>query len=188
MTRALIGLLFLAGCSGDGPAPANVAEPAATPAAAEPSPAATSGRSLTGAVSSLNADISGLNVRATETRIIVDLPADTLFEFNRADLTPEAATNLAKVAELIRQSPAGAIEVIGHSDAKGDDAYNLKLSQQRAQSVVDWMGGQIGVRQREFEAVGKGEAEPVAPNETADGGDNPAGRAQNRRVVLSIPR
>lgn len=188
MKRALIGLLLLAGCSGDGPAPANVVEPAATPTADEPSPAATPGKGLTGAVSSLSADISGLNVRTTETRTIVDLPADTLFEFDRAELTPQAAANLAKLAELIRQSPAGTVEVSGHTDAKGDDAYNLKLSEQRARSVVDWMGAQVGVRQREFKVVGKGETEPIAPNQTADGADDPAGRAKNRRVVVSIPR
>ena len=179
---------MLAGCSSEEPPANSVESTAAATPAASPSPAASGAGALTGAVSSLNADISGLNVRTTDTRTIVDLPADTLFEFDRADLTPQAATNLAKVAELIRQSPAGAVEVIGHSDGKGDDSYNLKLSQQRAQSVVDWMRGQVGVRQREFKAVGKGEAEPVAPNEAADGADNPAGRAQNRRVVMSIPR
>lgn len=187
MRLALIGLLLLAGCSDNGSPSANVADPEATQPVPKASPAAAGG-ALTGTASALNADISGLAVRTTETRTLVDLPADTLFEFDRATLTPAAAANLAKLAELIRQSPPGPIEVVGHTDAKGDDAYNLKLAQQRAQSVVDWMGGQIGVRQRAFKAVGKGEAEPVVPNQAANGADDPDGRAKNRRVVVSIPR
>lgn len=190
MKHALIAALLLTGCSGDGPAPANRVEPAATPPSAEvgSSPAASAGGALTGSVSSLKGDISGLTVRTTETRTIVDLPADTLFEFDRADLTPAATVNLAKVAELIRQAPTGAVEVVGHTDAKGDDAYNLILSERRAQAVADWMREQVGIRQRQFQATGKGEGEPAVANQTADGKDDPAGRAKNRRVVVSIPR
>ncbi|MEG3179798.1 OmpA family protein [Sphingomonas sp. LT1P40] len=180
-------MIALAGCSDNAPIPANVTAPstAASPAAIA-TPAA--GANLTGSTSALNGNISGLSVHTSETRIMIDLPADTLFEFDRADLTDAASTNLAKVAELIRQSPAGAVEVIGYTDAKGNDAYNLTLSQQRAQSVADWMSQQIGVRQRQFTVTGKGKADPVAANEAPDGKDNPAGRAQNRRVVVSIPR
>ena len=191
MKRTLFAALMLAGCSDNDAAPANIAEPAATPenAGLTPSTAASrTGGALTGSVSSLNADISGLNVRTSDTQLIVDLPADTLFEFDRADLTPAATANLAKVADLIRQAPAGAIEVAGHTDAKGDDAYNLKLSEQRAQAVADWMREQAGIRQRQFRATGKGEAEPAAANQTSDAKDDPAGRAKNRRVIVSIPR
>lgn len=189
MKQALIAVMILAGCSDNGPPPANRVDPAATPADPEPAPsAAASGTALSGSVSALTADISGLNVRTSDTRTIVDLPADTLFEFDRVDLTPAAAGNLAKVAELVRQAPAGAVEVIGHTDAKGNDAYNLELSERRAQAVVTWMREQVGVRQRQFQATGKGEAEPVAANQAPDGKDDPAGRAKNRRVEVSIPR
>lgn len=190
MKQVLIAALLLAGCSDNSAAPANSVEPAAKPVspATEPSPAAAAGGTLTGSVSSLNADTSGLDVRITETRTIVDLPADTLFAFDRADLTPAATTNLVKVAELVRQAPAGVVELIGHTDAKGDEAYNLALSRQRAQAVADWMGEQAGTRQRQFLATGKGEAEPLAANQTSDGKDDPAGRTKNRRVTVSIPR
>ncbi len=188
MTRALIAALMLAGCSENSSAPSNVAEPAATVVPSPGSAATPLGTTLTGSTSALQGDISGLNVRTSDTRIFVDLPADTLFDFDRADITRAAEANLGKVAELIRLAPAGMIEITGYTDAKGDDTYNLQLSEQRAQSVVNWMREQVGVRQRQFQAIGKGEADPVAANETPDGKDNPAGRTQNRRVIVSIPR
>lgn len=188
MRQALVVALVLAGCSDNGAAPANGVEPAATPVTPQASRSAGTGGALAGSVSALKADISGLNVRTTETQTIVDLPADTLFEFDRADLTPAAATNLAKVAELVRQAPAGPVEMVGHTDAKGDDAYNLELSKRRAQAVADWMGEQVGIRQRRYLVAGKGETEPVAANQASDGKDDPAGRAKNRRVTVSIPR
>src|SRR3546814_6038230 len=82
---------------------------------------------------------------------------------------------------MIRRSPPGAIRVIGHTDSKGDDAYNQTLSEARANRVADWLREQVGVRQRELLVSGQGEAAPIAPNENAAGGDNPAGRAKNRR-------
>lgn len=189
MRAGLIAVFALAGCQGEPAAPDNAAAPTATVSASPtPAPPAASAGNLTGSSSALTADISGLNVRTSDTQVIVDLPADTLFAFDKADLTPEAATNLAKVADLIRRAPAGTIEVVGHTDAKGDDTYNLALSEQRAQAVVTWMREQVGVRQRQFQVVGKGETDPVAPNAKPDGSDDPAGRAQNRRVVVAIPR
>lgn len=191
MKRALIAALLVAGCSSETAVPGNDAAPSttATPSpAASPSPSPATAGNLVGASSALKADISGLSVRTSDTRVIVDLPADTLFEFDRADLTSSASDNLVKVAELIRSAPAGSIEVAGYTDAKGDDSYNLALSERRAQAVVNWMREQVGVRQRAFEVVGKGEADPVASNARPDGSDDPEGRAKNRRVVVSIPR
>lgn len=143
---------------------------------------------MSGTVSDLKGDVSGLNIRVTDTATIVDLPADALFEFDKADLTSGAEAELGKAAELIRKAPPGAIEVIGHSDAKGDDAYNLRLSERRARTVADWFADQVGVRQRTFRVSGKGETEPIAPNQTADGKDDAAGRARNRRVEVILPR
>ena len=197
-----IGAALLAACSPGGrdDAPAGDAATDATTgagaasdssAAATDAPPATGrgpGSAMTGTVSDLKGDVSGLNIRVTDTATIVDLPADALFEFDKADLTPGAETELRKAAELIRKAPPGAIEVIGHSDARGDDAYNLRLSEKRARIVADWFAGQVGVRQRAFRVSGKGEADPIAPNQTADGKDDAAGRARNRRVEVVLPR
>ena len=178
--------LLAAGCSQEQP-PA-VREPLAAPS---PSPAATLaavGSSLRGQVSGLRGDTSGLQTRVTEFGTVVELPADTLFAFDKAELSPEAQGNLAKAAELIRQAPPGPIAITGHTDAKGEDAYNQRLSEQRAAAVAEWMRGQVGVQQRTFTVSGKGEGQPIAPNTRPDGSDDPAGRARNRRVELLLPR
>lgn len=195
-----LGAALLAACSpGDGGgAPAgDTAKVAATPpvhdettAGAPPASTAkgSTGSTMTGSVSDLKGDISGLNIRVTDMGTIIDLPADALFEFDKAVLTPAAEAQLRKAAELIRKAPPGAIQVIGHTDAKGDDAYNQRLSEARARTVADWFKAEVGVRQREFAVSGKGEANPIAPNRTAADADDPAGRARNRRVEVVLPR
>ncbi|WP_426162831.1 OmpA family protein [Sandarakinorhabdus sp. DWP1-3-1] len=142
---------------------------------------------MTAPVSDLSADRSDLKVRVTDLGTIIDLPADALFDYDQATLTPAAETELRKAAELIRRSPGGSITVIGHTDSDGDAAYNQKLSEARAQTVGEWFGQQVGVRQRTLTAIGKGESAPIASNKTAAGADDPQGRAKNRRVEVMIP-
>lgn len=89
---------------------------------------------------------------------------------------------------MIRRAPAGPIGVVGHTDSRGDAAYNQALSDARARTVAGWFGQQVGVRQRAFEVSGKGETAPIAPNETASGADDPQGRARNRRVEVVLPK
>ncbi|WP_293702268.1 MULTISPECIES: OmpA family protein [unclassified Sphingopyxis] len=190
MTRRALALsaLALAACApaaDSEPPPAS--EASAAPAPATPAPANAPG-GMTGSVSNLTGDISGLNVRVTDMGTIIDLAADALFEFDKADLTPAAEAQLQKAAALIRKAPPGGIQVIGHTDAKGDDAYNQRLSEARARTVADWFARQVGVRQRDFAVSGKGETAPIAPNETATGADDPAGRTKNRRVEVILPR
>jgi outer membrane protein OmpA-like peptidoglycan-associated protein len=146
------------------------------------------GSTLRAQVSDLSGDVSGLNTRVSDMGLVIDLPADTLFDFDKATLTPAAEAELRKVAEIIRTSPPGDVRVIGHTDAKGDDAYNLNLSKARARTVRDWFGRQVGVRQRAFIVSGEGETKPVAPNASPDGKDDPAGRAKNRRVEVVVPK
>jgi outer membrane protein OmpA-like peptidoglycan-associated protein len=191
MTRRALALsaLALAACapaadSEPPPASEPPAAPAPTPAAAPANPPG----GMTGTVSNLTGDVSGLNVRVTDMGTIIDLAADALFEFDKADLTPAAEAQLQKAAALIRKAPPGGIQVIGHTDAKGDDAYNQRLSEARARTVADWFARQVGVRQRDFAVSGKGETAHIAPNETATGADDPAGRTKNRRVEVILPR
>lgn len=145
------------------------------------------GGSLTAQVSSLTGTISGLSTRITDLGLVIDLPSDALFDYDKATLTTAAEADLRKAAELIRKSPPGTIQIIGHTDGKGDDGYNQTLSEARAQAVAGWFGQQVGVRQREFAVSGKGKTAPIAPNTTADGKDDPAGRAKNRRVEVIVP-
>lgn len=204
-SRGAILLLCLAGalvaCSGQESAPAadqanGTSIPANTSVAPpdDPSqiPLAQSasnqrGQAMTGNVSSLNADITDLVVRVTDQATIIDIPADVLFEFDKASLSQAAQAPLARLLSYVQAGGDGAIVVTGHTDAKGDDAYNLTLSRKRAQAVADWLASQ-GTTTSRLTVVGKGEAEPVATNTRPDGADDPAGRAKNRRVSVSIPR
>lgn len=200
MRGALAALAYgaLAACSAENEAgnePRADSQPNSTIAAPKPAlgaaaPAAPSAGvgGLQAQVSSLSANTSGFNVRITDTSTIVDLASDALFAFDSAKLSTEATSSLAKTADLIRAGAPGNIAIVGHTDAKGDDAYNQRLSEQRAQAVANWMMGQVGVRLRSFAVSGQGEASPVAPNAKPDGSDDPGGRAKNRRVEIVIPK
>ena len=112
------------------------------------------------------------------------LPADVLFPFNSAVLRPEAQAALADTLGQIRSVyPYPAIRVVGHTDSIGSDAVNDALSRQRAEAVKAWLAG-AGIPPAVVTAEGRGRREPVAPNTQPNGADNPAGRAQNRRVQL----
>lgn len=101
------------------------------------------------------------------------------FEFDSAQLTAESRPVLDEVAADLKKYPRLKVELQGHTDSKGSDAYNLKLSDRRAQSVRDYLIAK-GVGEQQLVAKGYGETEPVAENTTD------AGRAQNRRVVMLV--
>lgn len=102
-----------------------------------------------------------------------------LFNTNSYSLSAAADAMLTRVAYNLKQYPNTDITVVGFTDDTGTEAYNQKLSLQRAQSVVDYLESQ-GVADARLKAVGDGENDPIASNSTA------AGRAQNRRVELYI--
>lgn len=101
------------------------------------------------------------------------------FEFDQARLTTNAKALLDPVATELVARPAIDIEIQGHTDSKGTDAYNQKLSERRAQSVVQYLEDK-GVAGSRMEAVGYGESRPVADNATDEG------RELNRRVELKV--
>jgi outer membrane protein OmpA-like peptidoglycan-associated protein len=145
---------------------------------------------LTGTVAPGQAvEIRGANVVIVEdsprvTRLTV--PNDVLFDFDKAELRPEAADALGRVAEIIAQRRPRAVRIVGHTDSIGGDAYNRTLSERRARSVEQWLSAHMqGLPP--LQAIGRGESEPVAPN-TQDGRDNPEGRQQNRRVEVLLDR
>jgi outer membrane protein OmpA-like peptidoglycan-associated protein len=167
-------------------APASVQAPAAVAA----SPTRTLGTSsrLSADTSALTGQVTDFQVTVTDTATIVALATDTLFAFDKANLQPGAMANLQRTADQIRSGGSGAISVEGHTDAKGEDAYNLALSQRRAEAVANWLRSQPDLNGRSFTVVGRGESKPVAPNTSADGQDDPEGRARNRRVEVIIPK
>ena len=114
----------------------------------------------------------------------ITLQDGVLFDFDKADLRPEASEAIAALAKVMTDLGVPAAEVGGHTDAIGDDDDNLDLSDRRAASVVAALqaAGVTGT----LDAVGYGESAPVAANEV-NGADNPAGRQLNRRVEIFIP-
>ncbi|WP_312599518.1 OmpA family protein, partial [Brevundimonas sp.] len=127
--------------------------------------------------------LSELNARRSDGVIVIDLPADVLFDFDKATIRPDAEPALARAAELLKSYPRAQVSIGGHTDAKGDDAYNEGLSLRRARAVADRLQGPAG---RPLKAEGFGERRPVAPNVRPDGADDPAGRQKNRRVEIRI--
>ena len=99
------------------------------------------------------------------------------FDFDSAELRPESITELERVVKFMNDIPDSTALIEGHTDSVGTDQYNLGLSDRRAKSVYDYLASR-GVSPARLQSIGKGEANPVASNETAEG------RALNRRVML----
>ncbi len=121
----------------------------------------------------------------------VTLAADVLFAFDRSELSAVANIRLRQTASVIRSrapKTGGRVKVVridGYTDSLGTTAYNQALSQRRAASVTRALTSLLGAGY-ELRSYGQGAAHPVAANTKPDGSDNPAGRAQNRRVTVSF--
>lgn len=143
----------------------------------------------TSSVRSSNASVQRVftefNARQTDDGIVLTLPENVLFDFDAADLRPDAEQALAQIQTVLEAYPDAPVQIVGHTDARGADAYNQTLSERRAESVRTWLAGR-GLAASRLSAVGRGKTEPVAPNETPDGQDNPDGRQQNRRVEIVL--
>lgn len=110
--------------------------------------------------------------------------ADVFFDFDAATLRPDAAPALAEIATRLGKN-ANPVVVEGHTDAKGADDYNQRLSEDRAAAVKTYLLGK-GTAPERVTTVGWGERKPVAPNQKADGSDDPEGRQKNRRVEIVV--
>jgi len=118
----------------------------------------------------------------------VVLPADALFGSARDTLDTAADPTLANVAALIAALHPREVIVAGHTDSNGSEADNLSLSKARAEAVAAWLETHVEKRRPRFVEDGYGRTRPVAPNHKADGSDNPEGRAQNRRIEITLRR
>ena len=137
-------------------------------------------------------DIAGkvmdLQMKETDTEIRIELAADVLFDFDKADLRKDARSALKQVGDIIREKAKGAVRIEGHTDSKGSDAYNQKLSQRRANSVKDWLIKNEGLKSVRFSTSGFGAKKPAVSNTKPDGSDDPEGRQKNRRVEIVISK
>jgi outer membrane protein OmpA-like peptidoglycan-associated protein len=138
-------------------------------------------------VEDLAGKVADLQIKETDTELRIELAADVLFDFDQASVRSNAEETLAQAASLIRDRGGRAARIEGHTDSKGDRAYNQRLSERRAESVRQWLvrHGLPGVK---LTAQGFGATRPVAANTRPDGSDDPEGRQKNRRVAIVIEK
>lgn len=105
---------------------------------------------------------------------------DVLFDFNKSTLQEASYEPLNKLAQLISKNKTITVQIIGHTDSKGKDSYNQRLSEERAQSVLNYLVKKKGINKKQFTVIGKGETEPYTSNESE------SGRKLNRRVEFKI--
>jgi outer membrane protein OmpA-like peptidoglycan-associated protein len=147
-----------------------------------------SGVAVAGRSEALEQAMKDLNAAETPQEIKVNLSADVLFDFDKADLKPAAQTSLEKLATVVKSYPTAQVYVEGHTDGKGSDSYNQPLSERRAATVGKWLVANAGLTADRLHTRGWGKAKPVAPNTKPNGADDPDGRAKNRRVEITVKK
>ena len=110
---------------------------------------------------------------------------DALFDFDKATLRPDAEETLAAAGADILKAGKHPVTIEGHTDSISGADYNMALSENRVRAVRDWLAAH-GFIPADSAVKGYGKTRPIAPNSTADGKDNPAGRQKNRRVEIVI--
>jgi outer membrane protein OmpA-like peptidoglycan-associated protein len=127
----------------------------------------------------LDQELESAEVERVGEGIKVTFDSGLLFDFDSAALRANAEQDLAEFAESMQDFPETNILIVGHTDSKGSADYNQQLSERRAGSAADYLSRR-GLASDRLITSGKGESEPVATNETAEG------RQQNRRVEVAI--
>ena len=111
--------------------------------------------------------------------LLLNLPSGITFAYNSSQVQPQFRQTLDQVADILSQYKQTYIDVYGHTDSTGSDAYNQRLSEQRAVSVADYLASR-GVQPARIGTRGFGKSQPIASNDTEEG------RAANRRVEIKI--
>jgi len=122
---------------------------------------------------------SGVSVTRDGDNIILNMPSAITFDVNSSALKSNFFNALDSVALVLKEYDSTLVTVAGHTDSTGADDYNMTLSQQRAQTVAQYLGNH-GVVNERLAAVGYGESRPVAGNDTAEN------KARNRRVEITL--
>ena len=129
----------------------------------------------------LRARTAGTDVRVTREgdNLVLNIPSGITFAYDSANVQPQFQQTLDQVADTLKNYNQTYIDVYGHTDSTGSDAYNQRLSEQRASSVASYLESR-GVQSARIGTRGYGETQPIASNDTD------AGRAANRRVEIKI--
>jgi outer membrane protein OmpA-like peptidoglycan-associated protein len=129
----------------------------------------------------LRARTAGTDVQVTRQgdNLVLNMPSNVTFAYDSATVQPQFQATLDQVAQVLSQYNETYIDVYGHTDSTGSDAYNQQLSERRASSVASYLETR-GVQAARVGTKGFGETQPIAPNDTEEG------RAANRRVEIRI--
>ena len=127
----------------------------------------------------LDQSIPGAKVERVGEGIQVTFESGLLFDFDSDRIRPDAAKNFQELANSLKKFGNSNLLIVGHTDSQGEDAYNMNLSQRRANSASAYLQS-LGVPASRISTAGRGETEPVASNDTD------AGRQLNRRVEVAI--
>ncbi len=143
---------------------------------------------IVGVTSGIQGVLQDLGAKVVGQEVRIDLAADVLFDFDKYTLLPKAGDTLRKVGQVAASYPSSPIQIEGHTDGKGTHPYNIKLSENRANSVKAWLVQNASVAGSRISTRGWGETKPIAPNKKPDGSDDPEGRQKNRRVEIVLTR
>lgn len=137
------------------------------------------GRQMDQQAEELAADLEGADVERVGEGILINFPSGLLFDFDSSNLRSASRADLADLASSFGKYEGRELMIVGHTDATGTDSYNMTLSRQRAQATADYLMSR-GVPSSRIRVVGRGEEEPVASNDSAEG------RQLNRRVEIAV--
>jgi len=137
------------------------------------------GRHMDKQAEELKNDLKGATVERVGEGILITFDSGLLFDVDKADIQTTTKANLDELSQTLKKYDDTNILVEGHTDATGEDSYNKKLSDKRAESVENYLVSN-GVSESRITTKGYGESQPVAGNDTE------AGRKQNRRVAVAI--
>lgn len=137
------------------------------------------GRQMDKQAEELAADLEGADVERVGEGILINFPSGLLFDFDSSSLRSASRADLSDLASSFSKYEGRELMIVGHTDATGTDSYNMDLSRRRAQATADYLVSR-GVPAARVRVVGRGEEEPVADNESADG------RQLNRRVEIAM--
>lgn len=124
-------------------------------------------------------ELEGAEVSRVGEGIAVTFDSGILFPYNSAELTSEAQSNLRKLSDSLQSEARTNVTIVGHTDSDGADVYNQELSERRGRSASAFLASH-GVASSRLVTHGRGEAEPIASN------DSDEGKRKNRRVELAI--
>ena len=137
------------------------------------------GRNMDRKAKEMEEEMDGVTVQRVEEGIAVSFDSGILFDFDSSTLRPASHDNLKKLTKIVNRDEDTILMIVGHTDSRGDEDYNLRLSERRAQSAKTFLVSE-GLASSRIEIVGRGELEPISENDTD------AGRQKNRRIEVAI--